>query len=179
MAKMSVEDSSLTAVADAIRSSSKVEDPLVFPNGFVDSIGDLRKRDYTYSIIDRSVTEITADMLQGITVIGNSAFYALSSVVSIELPEGVEKCGQYFCSSCSRLKYITLPSTLKSISSSSFTAVTLLEVVTKAKTPPALSNGFSISGSGKIVVPKGCLEAYKSATNWSSKADYMVESEDF
>ena len=178
MAKMTVEDTSLTAVADAIRTAKGTTNELTFPDGFTDSIGELRRKDYTYSILDRSATEITADMLQGITKIGNSATYGLPNLVSAEIPEGVIVADSYFLNNCFKLKYVTLPSTLKSIGSSSFGSQ-LKRIVCKAITPPALSNRFNMESGGQVIIPKGTLESYQNATNWSIWADYMVESEDF
>ena len=44
-------------------------------------------------------------------------------------------------------------------------------------TPPSLTstNSIYISFIEKIIVPKGTLNAYKSATNWSTYADYIEE----
>ena len=46
----------------------------------------------------------------------------------------------------------------------------------KPTTPPEISsNTFTSSKLNKIIVPVGCGEAYKSATNWSNFADYIEE----
>lgn len=53
----------------------------------------------------------------------------------------------------------------------------------KATTPPSLNAAFTSEMGGevfapyltKIVVPKGCGDAYRSATNWSASADIIVE----
>ena len=47
--------------------------------------------------------------------------------------------------------------------------------------PPTLENVSTFNGMSetcKIHVPKGCLEAYQTAENWSTYADYMVEMEE-
>jgi hypothetical protein len=43
-------------------------------------------------------------------------------------------------------------------------------------TPPTITTStFTTSYLNKIIVPKGCADAYKSATNWSNFADYIEE----
>jgi hypothetical protein len=50
----------------------------------------------------------------------------------------------------------------------------------KPTTPPTLGNTnafYNIPTDCIIYVPKGCLEAYQNATNWSTYAKYMQEEE--
>ena len=79
---------------------------------------------------------------------------------------------------CAGLTSVTIPNGMRNIYGSAFqncsnlTSITLLPT-----TPPTLSDQvFSgISSSAVFTVPKGTLEAYKTATNWSAYADKMVE----
>ena len=51
-----------------------------------------------------------------------------------------------------------------------------VHIIMECSTPPTMSgNGFESSGISEITVPKGSLEAYQTATNWSNYADKMVE----
>ena len=60
-----------------------------------------------------------------------------------------------------------------------FTTEVLCKIVFKATTPPILEIEKPFGDLSKnhcqIIVPKGCAEAYKAATNWSDYADYIVE----
>ena len=49
-------------------------------------------------------------------------------------------------------------------------------ITMKPTTPPTIaSNTFDASKLNKIIVPVGCGDAYKNATNWSNFADYIEE----
>lgn len=79
---------------------------------------------------------------------------------------------------------IVFPSTLKRTDSwcgivyKSSSAV-LNKLVVKATTPPEVrAYASSYYGYESITVPKGTLEAYKAATNWSVYADVMQEAEE-
>ena len=52
---------------------------------------------------------------EGVTSIGNHAFYSCENVESITIPEGVTNIGDYALESCSSLAYIILPSSIRSI----------------------------------------------------------------
>ena len=75
---------------------------------------------------------------------------------------------------CTGLKSVVLPQTLATIYRYVFRGCTALEtVVCKAVTPPTIdSNTFSgCSVLENIYVPNDSVDAYKSASNWSSLAD--------
>lgn len=83
----------------------------------------------------------------------------------------------------SSLKKITIPENITSIGSNCFTACySLIEVHLKATTPPTLSNISAFSSlptQAKFYVPYSedgsVIEAYRTATNWSTFADRFVE----
>ena len=56
----------------------------------------------------------------------------------------------------------------------------LVNLVLEPVTPPTLGTNALLGTSSSLVitVPKGSLDAYKSATNWSAYADKMVEAEE-
>lgn len=57
-----------------------------------------------------------------------------------------------------------------------------VSVVVRAETPPTLSNvfsGTSFDATTAFYVPKASLDAYKSATNWSTYADNFKAIEDY
>lgn len=202
MAEMTVEDSSLTAVADAIRTKGGTSDPLVFPDGFVSAIETISSEGGSIvPFVDRSITEVTAEMLEGCKSIGDYAFRLCKNLKSVVIPggvstvynyafgectslsnvvimEGLKTFGGSVFSGCTSLTNITIPSSVKSIGGNTFkdcAALTTIEL--KGITPPSISYNVFLNSSNlsKIIVPVGSLEAYKSATNWSVFADIMVE----
>ena len=145
-----------------------------------------------------SLTSVTIP--DSVTSIGDSAFYSCSSLTSVNIPDSVTTigdCAFSWCSSltsvtigdsvteigyaafsdCSSLTSVTIPDSVTTIEISAFNRCdSLTSVYCKATTPPAGgSNMFSNSTSGrKIYVPMESVEAYKSATYWSSYADDIV-----
>ena len=126
-----------------------------------------------------SLTSITIP--DSVTSIAYSAFYGCSSLTSISIPDSVTSIGDTAFSGCHSLSSITIPNSVTSIGSSAFygcgtNTTSGITYTILAITPPTIRSGtFSNAKINKIVVPKGTLEVYKSATNWSEYADKMVE----
>ena len=74
MSKLTVEDTSLVSVANAIRTKGGTTGALTFPNGFVSAIEGIKTGTSLTPIIDGSITEVTAEMLEGCTKITDYAF---------------------------------------------------------------------------------------------------------
>ena len=115
-----------------------------------------------------------------ITTVGRDAFSSCYALEKINIPLGLTKIPNSFLSNARSLTSLTIPANITSIGSY---ALSLGDTGKKATitflgtTPPTMtSDGF---GGGyyreKIIVPKGSLDAYKSATNWSKYADKMEE----
>lgn len=66
-------------------------------------------------IVDKSVTEVTAEDLNGITKIGHSAFRDCSNLVSITIPNSATSIDNYAFEYCSKLISVTIPSSVASI----------------------------------------------------------------
>lgn len=134
--------------------------------------------------------------------IGMYAFYKCANITSLIIPNGVTTIPAHMCSGCQNLESVTLPSDLVTINSGAFQYCYKLRSLTipasvsniesyglsiglsSAKAtltflgtiPPTIASGaFSKSYLEKIIVPKGCGEAYKTATNWANFADYIEE----
>lgn len=168
---------------------------VVFPKHAKKISGDIFE--YCYSLKEVILNE-------ELTEIGSSAFKSCEALNEICIPESVAKIGSSAFYHCFGLRRINLPSKLTVIYANTFyscyslTEITIPNEVTEIQynafnnclgmehyymfptTPPTMSDVSSFSGipdGCKIHVPKGCLEAYQSAENWSIYADYMVEME--
>ena len=147
-----------------------------------------------------SLTSITIP--NSVASIGNNAFYSCQSLTSITIPNGVTKIDRNTFYNCYSLSNITIPNSVTSIGSNAFsgcpslTSITIPNSVTsieskafnncsgivryhlRGTTPPTLSSTDAFTGIFSkciIYVPKGCLEAYQTATNWSYYSSYMQE----
>ena len=122
---------------------------------------------------DGSLTEVTAQMLQGITNICQYAFYSYTKLTSVTIPSSVIIIMAYAFTSCTRLTSVTIPSSVTSIGSYDFADCTgLTSVTVEATTPPTL--GYNVfddtSASLVIYVPATSVDAYKAASGWSTYA---------
>lgn len=132
-------------------------------------------------VVDRSITEVSASDLAGVSKIDDYVFYNCGNLTSVTIPNGVTSIGGKAFSDCSSLTSVTIPDSLTSIGSSSFyfcgtttesgTTYTFLPT-----TPPTIqSDTFKNAKINKIIVPIGTANTYKAATNWSILADYIEE----
>ena len=147
------------------------------------------------SLVDGSIIEITADMLKGVTSIRNHAFHYCKSLTSIEIPNTVTSIGVGGFYQCLSFTSVTIPSSITRINDSTFggcwelqnvtipSSVTrigvafnqcsrLKSVTVESETPPALDDDvFSWASKSLVIyVPAESVDAYKSASNWSTYA---------
>ena len=114
----------------------------------------------------------------GVTRIETSAFQSCYSLSSVSIPDGVTSIGYYAFRNCYSLSSVSIPDGVTSIGgSAAYNLYGAKEIHLKPLTPPSLaSDAFSgIPSDCIIYVPVGSLEAYKTATNWSTYASYMQE----
>ena len=123
----------------------------------------------------RSLTSVTIP--DSVTSIENSVFYGCSSLTSVTIPDSVTTIGDEAFKDCRSLTSVTIPDSVTTIGGSAFyNCSSLTSVYCKATTPPAGgSYMFSFNASGrKIYVPMESVEAYKSASYWSSCKNDIV-----
>lgn len=127
------------------------------------------------------ITSITEDDLAGVTKLKNYAFYQCSKLINVILPDSLTEIGEYVFRYCSNIKNMVIPENVTKIGTN---ALTFGSNTTEGKTittmlsttPPQISyNTFYAPYINKIIVPAGCGDAYKAATNWSDFADYIEE----
>lgn len=76
--------------------------------------------DKILQIISRTVTELTADDLKGLTSVGDLAFSGCSRLTSITIPNSVTSIGNSVFSECSSLTNVTIPDSVTSIGTNVF-----------------------------------------------------------
>ena len=123
MATRSVQESSLTSLADAIRAKGGTSDTLTFPGGFVSAVeaidagggGD----DGSFkAVIER--TAVNPTIPSDLTSIGKYAFYNCNKLALTSLPAGVTSISDYAFFNCVPLALTSLPAGVTSIGPSAF-----------------------------------------------------------
>lgn len=118
----------------------------------------------------------------GVTTIGANSFYACWGLSTITMQTGITSIDSAVFYNCYCLASITIPASVTSIGSQAFYTSGVTEYHLRSTSPPTLSNTNAFTGilsSCIIYVPKSenqtVLNAYKTAANWSTYADYMQE----
>ena len=119
-------------------------------------------------------------------VYGELIDFAPAGLTSYTIPNGVTWIGDGAFYGCSNLRIITLPVSVASIGQEEFMGCkSLAEVYCMSKTPPVLAGDvFKVSyeyvksALSKIYVPMQSVDAYKTAKYWSDYA-YLIEGYDF
>lgn len=146
------------------------------------------------SLISRTITSITIP--NGITYIGDNAFYKCTSLTNVVIPSNIQRIGAWCfgrCSSltnitiqngvtyidtgafaeCSSLESITIPESCAYIVGQVFEKCRLLASVTvQSVTPPTFwSNSFNDTSQNLVIyVPAESVDTYKAASGWSDYA---------
>lgn len=74
--------------------------------------------DYSYEIIDTTIKKVIIE--DGVTKIGDGAFYNLRELESVDIPESVTDIGDNSFVGCDKLTNITIPVSIKSVGKSAF-----------------------------------------------------------
>ncbi|MBQ2248138.1 MAG: leucine-rich repeat protein [Tidjanibacter sp.] len=118
--------------------------------------------------------------LASVKEIANYAFYYCPELREINLPENLETIGNLAFYKCEKLEEIEIPANVTTIGNKVFdSCATLSRVFSKATTPPAAGTTMfaSCSSDFKIFVPDSSVDAYKSASGWSSYASRIYSEE--
>lgn len=100
-----------------------------------------------------------------------------SMMRKVELNEGFESLGAYAFTDNLQLEEVILPATLKTIGSDCFYGGRLLRtIVVKAQVPPVCDsdNMVTVPENVTVYVPKGSIEAYRSARCWEKFTKYVA-----
>lgn len=148
----------------------------------------------------------SATLPDTITKIGQYAFYGVTGIKDFEMPDSVTEAGQacFIDFECDTFKLsnnlksipnymfqdawissqvLSVPASVENISgfyNFDFNAYKLpVNVKMNSPEPPVLGYTASVFAINSIIiVPKGSLDAYKTATNWTAYADQMQEAEE-
>ena len=111
-------------------------------------------------------------------VVGDVSFYNCSSLTELNLPK-VETIGNNVFYNTTNLTKVTIGPNCRSIDASGLKCGSSSNKCTftfLGTTPPTITTStFDTTKLNKIIVPKGYGETYKTATNWTSFASYIVE----
>jgi len=161
---------SVTAIARYGFYKSSIED-IVLPET-ITSIG-MYAFQMCYSLksitINGAISRLDTDVFNSCSVLETVTLGNTQNLFSIEMRT---------FSGCSALKQFEIPSGVKNIGLNAFNNCKALETLTvKATTPPTLGSGAlnNTTALTQIIVPTGCGDTYKAATNWSAYADKIVE----
>lgn len=143
-----------------------------------------------YSILGKTNNDekIYCGMLKKVYI--GSAIYSITdyaftncyNLVSVVVPFGIISINSYAFSYCDSIVSVVIQSDVISIGANAFRyCYGVKEYHFLSKSPPALSGSGVFSGivsNCVIYVPKGSAEAYKTATNWTTYAQYIQEEPD-
>ena len=110
-------------------------------------------------LVGGSLSEVTAEDLEGISIISNNAFSNCGALRQITIPDSITKIGLYAFDWCAELENVRLP-----------------------ETPPVFTKGNSFTNIKQSCVfyckTQASLDAYKAAPTWDTLAStytFVVE----
>ena len=108
-----------------------------------------------------------------VTIINQQAFQNCYALTSVTLNEGLITISGSSFNNCMALTTLDIPRSVTSIGANAFNGCTSLTSITfHSTTPPTLANtnALQYTNNCPIYVPSDSVQAYKSASNWSSHA---------
>ncbi len=122
--------------------------------------GVLYNKDKSKLICCPAVKKGDIDLPEGVTEIGDSAFYGCSDLTSIDIPEGVTAIGNYVFDGCSSLTSIDIPEGVTKIGNSAFDGCSSLTSIELPEGVTEIGNSAfdGCSSLTSIELPEGVTE---------------------
>ncbi|MBE6573053.1 MAG: hypothetical protein E7652_01520 [Ruminococcaceae bacterium] len=137
---------------------------------------DIEEYAYTNSPWDYHRFDITEVIIEdGVTSVGNNAFYGCNKLTKVTLPESITKIGNYAFSSTDSLQNIDIPSKVTTIGEHAFSGSGLMSIyVPKGVT--TINNGafascFKLSS---VILPEGLTHIGSNAFDWCTSLTSIV-----
>ena len=134
-----------------------------------------------YSFYEWGLTSV--EIPDSVTNIGSSAFQYCKNLTSVIISNSVISIGDSAFSGCNSLINLVIPNSVTNIGKNSLSIglssnTIKATIIFESTTPPSITtNTFSSYSLNRILVPSGCAETYKTATNWTNFANYIYEIE--
>ena len=109
----------------------------------------------------------TIELPKALTVIASKVFYNCTNLAEVKLSKFTTSIGVQAFYGCANLKELNLPNTIEKIDLGAFENSGLMELHSKATTPPIINK---IGYRGKVVVPHRSLSLYREAVGWKDCA---------
>lgn len=109
--------------------------------------------------------------------INKYAFYSYNGLTSVKIGDNTQEIGHYAFMGCENLTYIEIGQNVVDIGNTSLKIGSTTNMATikfLSTTPPSITQtSITASTTEKIIVPSGCGETYRTATNYSKYADII------
>ena len=106
------------------------------------------------------------------SISGEYAFYGCG-LAEISLPSVLTKIGRNCFANCTNLTYIKIPKNVSTIMALAFSGCSNLKLVEMENTQPSSRSSNSFPSTTKFIVPYEALEQYKSNASWSAYASQI------
>jgi hypothetical protein len=129
MSNVFVNDESLAAVANVIRSKNGTDNTYK-PTEMAGAVAKLPSYVFVKNLIEKSSTATEIVIPDYVTAIGRGAFSYSPHLTSITIPDSVTNIDDYAFNGCTSLKKITIPDSVTSIGGYAFNGCTSLTSIT-------------------------------------------------
>ena len=115
---------------------------------------------------------------EGVTKIGDYAFYGYSNLASVQIPDSLESIGNYAFKNCGKLSEITLPEKVSAIGESAFYGCGLAEIAIPSNVTVIADYSFARNTELKNITFEGSAPAIASHAFSGVKAKAMYPEND-